>query len=104
MTTYIWKILEISAEDGIILHAKYHVTANDETNSVESEGNWWFSDKTEKKAFSDVTEADVISWIEKESIQDGISTIKLALDKQLDNLKTISVVQMPWNPQTFQIN
>lgn len=104
MTTYTWKILEISAEDGIILHAKYHVTANDEINSVESEGNWWFSDKTEKKSFADVTEADVASWIEKESIQDGISTIKLALDKQLDNLKTISIVQMPWNPQTFQIN
>ena len=42
MIHYVWKILEISAENEIITHAKYNVTANDEDHTVESEGNYFF--------------------------------------------------------------
>ena len=50
MTTYQWKITDISAEDDVILHAKYHVTATDDdgVTSVETEGHWSFSDKIVK--------------------------------------------------------
>ena len=101
MTAYTWKITEITAEEGVILHAKYHVTAYDETNSVETEGNWWFSDKIVKKPFDQVTEEDVAQWIEQESIQDGNSTIKSGLDKQLANLGKKAVIP-PWMPQIFK--
>jgi len=102
MTVYQWKISEISAEDGIIFHAKYHVTATDEDVSVETEGNWWFSDKIVKKPFDQVQEQDIAQWIEKESIQDGVSTIKLGLDKQIASLKNSNKSYLPWNPPVFK--
>jgi hypothetical protein len=65
MTTFNWKILEISADGELITHAKYHVTAVDESdNKVETEGNWTFSDKIVKKSFNEITESDVAEWIE----------------------------------------
>jgi hypothetical protein len=101
MTTYIWKISEISADDGVITHAKYHVIAEDEGCIVETEGNWWFSDKIVKTPFHEVTEADVAAWIEKETTQDGINSIKSRLEEQLATLKRDRVVVAPWLPQKF---
>jgi len=101
MTTHTWKILEISAEEGVITHAKYHVTAEDEGLIVETEGNWWFSDKIMKTPFSEVTEADVASWVEKETTQDGVNSIKSRLEEQLATLKGNRVVVAPWLPQKF---
>ena len=102
---YTWKITEVSSEDDVILHAKYHVTALDEDGltSVESEGNWWFSDKIVKKPFAQVTEEDIASWIEKEATQNGVCSIKLALDNQIANLKNSPKFSLPWKPSTFQI-
>lgn len=102
MNTYKWTILEVSAEEGLITHAKYHVVASDETNSVETEGNWYFSDKIIKKPFDDVTQEDIVSWIENETIQDGNNLIKSNLDKQLEALKPQKSVDLPW-VKTFSI-
>lgn len=102
MTTFLWKILEVSAADDIITHAKYHVTAEAETGEkVETEGNWWFSDKILKKPFSEVTEADVASWVENETTQNGINLIKSRLEEQLASLTGNGVVVAPWLPQKF---
>ena len=100
MNNYKWTILEVSAEEGLITHAKYHVIASDETNSVETEGNWYFSDKIIKIPYEDVTEQDIIEWVEKETTQDGNNLIKSNLDKQLEALKSQTVTQLPWI-QTF---
>jgi len=102
MTTFVWKILEVSAADDIITHAKYHVTAEADTGEkVETEGNWWFSDKILKKPFSEVTESDVASWIENETTQNGINLIKSRLEEQLASLQGNGVVVAPWLPQKF---
>ena len=45
---FTWKILEVSAKDGVITHARYHVTASSEDKSVETEGNWYFDCATAK--------------------------------------------------------
>lgn len=102
---YTWSITEVSSENDVILHAKYHVVALDEDTkiTVETEGNWWFSDKTVKKSFEKVTEQDIASWIEKETTQDGICSIKLALDNQIANLKSSLKSSLPWKPSTFQV-
>lgn len=102
MITYDWKILEISADGDLITHAKYHVTAQADTGEkVETEGNWWFSDKILKKPFREVTEADVASWVEKETTQNGINLIKSRLEEQLASLQGNGVVVAPWLPQKF---
>jgi hypothetical protein len=102
MTTFDWKILEISVDGDLITHAKYYVTAEADTGEkVETEGNWWFSDKILKKPFSEVTEADVASWVEKETTQNGINLIKSRLEEQLASLQGNGVVVAPWLPQKF---
>ena len=104
MTTFIWKILEISANKEIITHAKYNVSASDENNLVETEGNWWFQNPVLNTPFADVTEDMVIAWIKKETIKDGINLIESSLQYQLKELKTNKTAVAPWLPQTFTPN
>lgn len=99
--SFTWKILEISAADELITHAKYHVTVQEGKFSVATEGNWWFSDKILKKPFVEVTQEDVISWIEKETTQAGVNIIKSRLVEQLATLQSQTKVVAPWLPQVF---
>lgn len=98
-----WKILDISADGELITHAKYYVSATDEENTVETEGNWWFSDKILKKPFKDVTEQDIVSWIEQETTQNDVNIIKSRLEEQLNSLNTKKAI-LPWMPQVFTPN
>lgn len=101
MTTYNWKITEITAKDEVILSAKYHITATDENNSVETEGYWYFDCPSNKIPFNEVTEDIIAKWIESEAVRDDKCHITAQLDKQLDalNIKTDAV--LPWLPQVF---
>lgn len=102
MTTFNWKILEISADGELITHAKYYVVAETDTGEkVETEGNWWFSNKILNKPFNQVTEEDVAAWIENETTQNGVNLIKSRLEEQLAVLKDNRVVVAPWLPQIF---
>jgi hypothetical protein len=99
-----WKILEISVKDEIITHAKYYVIADNELNSVETEGNWWFSDKTLNIPLADVKEEDIISWIEKEATVNGVCHITDNLENQLNNLKNNNTTQLPWQPMKINMS
>ena len=96
-----WKILDITANDGLITSAKYHATLKEDANVIETEGNWTFSDKILKISFSETTEEMVIDWIKSESMQDGQNIIEAQLIKQLDALKKQNVAVAPWMPQMF---
>ena len=52
----VWKIFEISAENELITHAKYYCSLSDDTNTVETEGNWFFKDPIMNIPFGQVTE------------------------------------------------
>ena len=100
---YTWTITEVSSEDDVILHAKYHVVALDEDSSltVETEGNWYFNNKF-NKPYLEITEQDVIDLIRKEAIKDGLNIIESRLDEQLEYLvDNIAKTPAPWLPQTF---
>ena len=56
--TFEWKILELESENGIPLKAKYHVKHIGLKDSVETEGYWTFSNKTERKPFAESKEAE----------------------------------------------
>jgi hypothetical protein len=101
---YNWKILEISAENELITHAKYHCALLDDTNIVETEGNWWFKEPLGSIPFSEVTEEMVVSWIENESMKDGQNIIKSRLQEQLELIKKSKSVVPPWKPQVFTPN
>ena len=96
---FTWKILEVSAKDGVITHARYHVTATQDNKSVETEGNWYFDCPTAKVPFDQVTEEMVAGWIEGEAIKDGQCHITARLQEQLEALE--DTVIPPWQPQVF---
>jgi len=102
--TYTWKILELSAENDVIIHAKYHVTLKNEDKSVETEGNWYFTNPQNIVALNEVTEQMVCDWIEKEAVKDGISLIKFRLEEQANLLKKSNSIVLPWQPQVFTPN
>jgi len=98
-----WKILDISVEGEAITHAKYHVLATDDTNTVETEGNWKFDKFSVKTPYAEVTENQVISWIKEGATQYGQNVIESRLEEQLALLgKTKSVVP-PWKPPVFTL-
>ena len=101
---FTWKILELSAENEIITHAKYSVIAKDGDISVETEGNWWFNNPVITIPFADVTEEMVISWIEQETMKDGVNLIKSRLEEQLNVVNSDTTVIAPWLPQVFTPN
>ena len=95
-----WKILEISAKNGVITHARYHVIATQNNKSVETEGNWYFDCSNVKIEFDQVTEEMVANWIEQEAQKDGKCHITACLEEQLKALQ--NKVVPPWMPQVFK--
>ena len=101
---YTWSILDISAKDGLITHAKYKVSLTNQDQTVETEGNWWFQGAEVKVPFDQVTEEMVAFWIEQETIKDGVNLIKSRLEEQLNELNNQDAVVAPWLPQVFTPN
>ena len=98
-----WKILEISAENDLITHAKYFVTATEDDKKVETEGNWWFKNPVMTVPFAQVTEDMVAKWVENDTYKDGVNLITSRLIEQLKSLSKQTVVP-PWKPQVFTPN
>jgi hypothetical protein len=100
---FTWKILKISVENEAIVHALYECKLIQEPNEITTQGNWYFSDKTIKKPLEDVEELDIVSWIQKESMQNNASTIELLLENQMESLQNEQSVALPWLPKTFTL-
>jgi hypothetical protein len=101
---FTWSIIDISAIDGLINHAKYKVSFTDQDQIVETEGNWWFSNPVIKVPFDQVTEEMIAYWIEQETMKDGVNLIKSRLEEQLNDLNKQDTVVAPWLPQVFTPN
>lgn len=100
MDNFTWKILEVTAEDDLIIHAKYYVSLTDGHNVIETEGNWYFNEPKLNIPFSEVTEKDIAEWIKSESMRDGKNLITSNLESQLANLGKKKSI-LPWLPQVF---
>ena len=100
---YQWRITETQAQDGLILCAKYYVTAKEDDLSVETEGYWTFDSPKLSIPFDQVTEEMIVAWIEKETMRDGVCVIKSRLQEQLDALSKSQFTPPPWQPQTFTV-
>jgi hypothetical protein len=98
-----WKISEIKAKDGLITQVRYHVTAEENGFSVDTEGYWNFGDPVLRKPFDQVTEQDVIDWVKQDAVQHGENVIESRLAEQLANMEHKTVLP-PWVPQVFTPN
>jgi len=99
--TYTWKILELFANNGQLISVRYLLTGTDEINTVETEGKHEFLNETVTISLSEIKQSDVISWIEKDLTQDGINPLKLNIENQLNQLKNLKKVELPWLTNTF---
>jgi hypothetical protein len=98
-----WKILEVFANNTVITGCKYSIIGAEDDVSIESEGNYYFNEPSEKVPYAQVTEDMMISWLEQEAMRDGKNHIKLGIEKQLEALKSHKPTPMPWKPQVFKV-
>ena len=103
MITYSWTILELFANDKQLTDVCYLLTGTDGQNTVESQGKHTFSNGIANKPLDQIVESDILQWLEKDTTQDDVNTIKLAVENQLKSLKTSEKVDFPWLAGTFTI-
>ena len=101
---YTWKLLEVTAENGLVTHAYYHVTATDGENTVETEVNHYFKKNEIKIPYEEIREKTILDWINDETTVNEVSSIKSRLDEQLSELKKTKTVGFPWLANTFTPN
>ena len=100
---FTWKILELFADNNKLSAVRYLLTGTDGKNNVGSEGKHTFSDGLVNKPLSEIVESDILQWLEKDTTQDDVNLIKLAVENQLKKLKTEQKVDFPWLAGTFTI-
>ena len=101
---YTWKLVEVTANNNLVTHAYYHVSATDGENTVETEGNHYFKGNEAKIPYEEVREQTILNWINDETTIDDVSSIKSRLDEQLLELKKDKKVGFPWLANTFKPN
>jgi hypothetical protein len=100
MITYTWSILELFGND-IVSKVRFTLKAQDETNTVETEGYHEFTEGLVCKSISEIKESDLIGWLVSDTTQDGLNPIKLNLENQLKSLKIDQKIDFPWENNTF---
>jgi hypothetical protein len=102
MINYEWQILEIFGNQ-TISEIRFLLKAQNETNTVETEGYHQFSEGVVCKPFAEIKEEDLIRWLEQDTTKDEVNIIKLNLEKQLESLKNSEKADFPWLANTFTI-
>jgi hypothetical protein len=102
MIDYKWFLLEVFG-DQTITKVHYLLKAQDETNTVETEGYHEFSEGLVCKPLSEIKEMDLIGWLESDTIKNDKNLIKLNLENQLKTLKINQKIDFPWIANTFTI-
>jgi hypothetical protein len=100
---FTWKILELFAENDRLTSVRYLLSGIDGSVTVQSEGNHTFSNGIVNKPLSEIVESDIFQWLEKDTTNNGVNTIKLAVENQLKSLKISEKVDFPWLAGTFTI-
>lgn len=105
--TYKWKILDIYPnDDGNVIQVRYLLSLTDGDDFVSTEGYYSFNDLTATKIFPELTENQVIYWIENDGSQGFVDTIKSRLAEQMDVIKAkTGPVRAPWlGAETFTVS
>jgi hypothetical protein len=102
MIDYNWSILETFG-DQMITKVRYLLKAQDEQNTVETEGEHTFLEGTITKSVSEIKEQDLIGALIQDTTQDEVNLIKSNLETQLEALKTSKKIDLPWEVNTFNI-
>ena len=100
---YKWKILDLYADGDKLKTVHYLLSGIDGENTVESEGKHTFSDSIANKSLDQIVESDIIQWLEKDTTQNDVNSIKLAIENQLKAIENAKKVDFPWLANTFTV-
>lgn len=103
MINYTWKFLELFADNDKLSAVRYLLTGTDGQVTVGSEGKHIFEDGTVNKSLDQIVESDIIQWLEKDTTQDDVNLIKLAIENQLKAIENVKKIDFPWLANTFTI-
>ena len=103
MISFQWKILDLFANSEQLVSVTYLLSGTDGTNTVESKGKHTFSNGIVNKSLADIVESDLVQWLEKDTIQDDVNPIKLAIENQLKAIENAKKVDFPWLANTFTV-
>jgi len=103
MITYTWKILDLFADGNSLKKVQYLLSGTNGQVTVQSSGNHKFSLGVANKELSQIVESDIIQWLEKDTTQDDINLIKLAIENQINALESTQKIDFPWLAGTFTI-
>lgn len=97
MTTWTIANLERNTEDGGVVVAHWRVTEVDGEFSASSYGTCGFTPDADAEgfiAFDDLTEADVLAWVQAEL---DVESIEAGLTANIESQKApVSVAGLPW--------
>jgi hypothetical protein len=100
---FTWKLLELFSDGNKLIAVRYLLAGSNGTNTIESEGKHTFTEGIANKSFDQIVESDIVQWLEKDTTQDGVNAIKLAVENQLNAIENVKKVDFPWLAGTFTI-
>jgi hypothetical protein len=99
VTVTTWNIANLEREtaNGFVFTAHYTVNAKDDTYSAGAYGSIGFERPDSLIPFSDLTEAEVVGWVQEALGADKVADIEAALQNQLDQQRTpTKAAGVPW--------
>jgi hypothetical protein len=102
MTTFEWKILQISSIDKELISVNYLVIAKDDNHEVQSQGH---ADVVGKITipYTEIRQSHIMDCLAEMYMQDDPKSLKSRLQEQLDYLKTEVSTDLPWQNQIFSV-
>jgi hypothetical protein len=99
VTTTTWKIAQLEREtaDGFVFTAHYTVDSKDDTYSASAYGSIGFERPDNLIPFADLTEAEVVSWVQEALGEEKVAEVEAALQAQLDEQRNpTKAAGVPW--------
>ena len=94
-----WSIANLEREtaDGFVFTAHYTISAKDNAYSAGAYGSIGFERPDSLIPFADLTEAEVVSWVQEALGADKVADVEAALQNQLDQQRNpTQAAGVPW--------
>jgi hypothetical protein len=97
VTTWAIANLERETADGFVFTAHYTVNAKDDAYSAGAYGSIGFERPENLVPFADLTEAEVVSWVQEALGEDKVAEVEAALQNQIDQQRNpTQAAGLPW--------
>jgi hypothetical protein len=97
VTTWAIANLERETSDGFVFTAHYTVNAKDDTYSAGAYGSLGFERPENLIPYADLTEAEVVSWVQEALGADKVAEVEAALQNQIDQQRNpTQAAGVPW--------